>query len=159
MQWIRKQQQGGSQLRLRGSQHSRLPSPIRMAAQKNPAENVPAQDDRRALDPGAVCGSLCRKGRTMRTRLPVWKIDAENGRPSRGESLRYSHQQRRSRVRSGTVRQNQPARARLVRAMQESPYGRGATGILEELDRGHATTLSRRDPAWVSIQRKDAVGC
>ncbi len=58
--------------------------------------------------PGTITSSIAGAGRSERSHLPIRQVAAQHGESARAESFGQRDQQRRLRIRSSTVRQNEP---------------------------------------------------
>ena len=107
-----------------------------MTTQEETARNLIHRSEG-VLQTGAVPGGVAGAGRTEGTGLPIGKIAAEHGPAISTESFGQGHEQRRLRVRTGTVGQDEAVPVGAVRCVEESANGR-VEGSVQELASGRA---------------------
>ncbi len=145
MERVGKQQERIGNFRFSRTEHRRLPSSIRMAAQKKAASSLPTHGRNGRAETLLVAFRTAARWWPVRTQLAEGKVAAEDGHSHSAERIRQRDEKRRVAVRSRPVRQDEAVATGSRRRVQIAADGHSIRIIAKFLDVVHTDRVVQQE--------------
>src|ERR1700674_5897835 len=124
VQRVRKQKESGNKIGFGGREHRGLASTVGVAAEKDPARHILAQNRNRIAQARAIAFRIARNRRSSSALLPAGQIAAQNDVAMSGKTFADRDQQRSSAIRARSVSEDQRVAVWIRGRVQEPADGR-----------------------------------